>query len=76
MLINSLNAILANASWLRSFFETVHRPTKIGSEQLKKMESVSMSIGNQVLMEVYAAEMWTESTMENLNLIWTMTLFS
>ena len=33
------------------FWDRVHRPTKIGSDKLKRMESVSMSIGNQVLME-------------------------
>jgi len=33
------------------FWDRVHRPTKIGSDKLKRMDSVSMSIGNQVLME-------------------------
>jgi len=33
------------------FWDRVQRPSKIGSAKLKGMESVSMSISNQVLME-------------------------
>jgi len=33
------------------FWDRVQRPTKIGSAKWNKIESVSMSIGNQVLME-------------------------